>query len=154
MPYYFGTTMNASSNGTANTNSSSFSYLGATGLRYVLQKLICGSYATPADNSVWIRVMRTSVLSTSGSAITPAQMMPDGGAAACSVKTGVTLGTLVAVPNIQLAFNQRGTAMWAAFNADEGIAGLGATASNAELAVVNQCTGTSVNVNVTGVHSE
>jgi hypothetical protein len=81
-------------------------------------------------------------------------MIPDAGAAQCVVKTGVTLGTLVAVPNLQLAFNQRGTAMWAAFNADEGVAGLGATASNAELAIVNQSTGLGVNLNVTGIHSE
>lgn len=154
MPYYFGTAMSANSNGTANTNTSSFSYLGLAGTRYVIQKLICGSYVTPADNSIWIRANRTSVLSTSGSVIVPNQMMPDGGAAQCVVKTGVTLGTLVAVPVMQLAFNQRGTAMWAAFNADEGISGLGATASNAEVAIVNQCTGTSVNINVTGVHSE
>jgi hypothetical protein len=116
--------------------------------------LMCGSYAVPADNAIWVRANRTSVLSTVGSAITPNQMMPDGGAAQCKVNTGVTLGTLVAVPTIQLAFNQRGTAMWAAFNADEAISGLGATASNAEIAIVNQATAATVPVYVTGVHSE
>lgn len=154
MPYYYGTAMNANSNASANTNTSSMSYLGATGLRYVIQKIMCGSYATPADNAIWLRANRTSVLSTAGSAITPNPQIPDAPAAACSVKTGVTLGTLVAVPNLQLAFNQRGTAMWAAFNADEGLAGSGATAGNAEVALLNQCTGTSINVNVTGIHSE
>jgi hypothetical protein len=154
MPYYYGTAMNSSSNGSANTNSSSLSYLGATGLRYVIQKIMAGSYATPADNAVWLRANRTSVLSTAGSAITPNPQVPDAPAAACSVKTGVTLGTLAAVPNLQLAFNQRGTAMWAAFNADEGLAGSGATAGNAEVAIINQCTGTSVNLNITTIHSE
>jgi hypothetical protein len=154
MPNYYGTAMNGNTNGTPNTNTSSMSYLGLAGLRYYLQKLLAASYAVPADNSLWIRINRTSVLSTSGSAIVPNQMMPDGGAAACIVKTGVTLGTLVAVPTMQLAFNQRGTAMWAAFNADEAISGLGATASNAELAILSQCTAATVNLNVTGVHSE
>lgn len=154
MPYYFGTSYNANTNGTANTNTSSLSYLGLAGLRYNLQKIMAGSYVTPADNSLWIRANRTSVLSTSGSAITPSKMAADGPAAACVCNSGVTLGTLIAVPNLQLAFNQRGTAMWAAFNADEAITGVGATASNAEIAILNQCTGTSVNLNVTGIHSE
>lgn len=154
MPYYYGTAYNANSNGSANTNTSSLSTLGLAGLRYVIQKIMCGSYATPADNSIWIRANRTSVLSTAGSAIVPTPQTVDSPAAACVVKSGMTLGTLIAVPNVQLAFNQRGTAMWAAFNADEGLSGVGATASNAEVAIINQCTGTSVNVNVNLIHSE
>ena len=154
MPYYYGTAMNANTNGSANTNSSSMSYLGLAGLRYAIQKIMAGMYATPADNAAWLRANRTSVLSTSGSAIVPTPQIADAPAAACVVKTGVTLGTLIAVPNLQLAFNQRGTAMWAAFNADESLASVGATAPNAEIALVNQCTGTSVNLNVTGIHSE
>jgi hypothetical protein len=154
MPYYYTTAVNSNTNGTANTNSSSFSYLGATNLRYQLQKLMLGSYVASVDYSFWVRVFRTTVLSTSGSGITPAQAMPDGPAAVCSVKTGVTLGTLATVSNIQLVFNSRGVTQWAAFNPDEAISGVGATANNAELAVVNQCTTASINLNVTGVHSE
>lgn len=154
MPYYYGTAYNANSNGSANTNTSSLSTLGLAGLRYVIQKIMCGSYAVPADNAIWIRANRTSVLSTSGAAIVPTPQTVDSPAAACVVKSLMTLGTLIAVPNVQLAFNQRGTAMWAAFNADEGLSGVGATASNAEVAIINQCTGTAVNVNVNLIHSE
>src|SRR6266404_9661311 len=149
MPYYYGTAMNANTNASANTNTSSMSYLGLAGLRYVIQKIMGAAYAVPADNALWLRANRTSVLSTAGTGIVPTPQIADAPAAACVVKTGMTIGTLIAVPNLQLAFNQRGTAMWAAFNADEGLSSVGATAPNAEIAIINQCTGTSVNLNVT-----
>jgi hypothetical protein len=154
MPYYYGTAMHANSNGSASTDTNSFSYLGLAGLRYSVQKIMAGTFVTPADNAVWLRANRSSALSTSGSAITPSQMAVDSAAATCVVKTGMTLGTYIAVPNLQLAFNQRGTAMWAAFNADESMTGVGATAPNAEIALLNQSTGTSVPLYVTGIHSE
>ena len=154
MPFYYGTAMHGNSSGSANTDIDSMSYLGLAGLRYYVQKIMAGTYVTPADNALWIRVNRSSALSTAGSGITPTPQTADATAAACVVKTGMTLGTYIAVPNLQLAFNQRGTAMWAAFNADESLGSVGATAPNAELAILNQSTGTSVPVYVTGIHSE
>jgi hypothetical protein len=58
---------------------------------------------------------------------------------------------------VQLAFNQRGTGLWAAFVADKGIGTVGTTASattSAELVIDSQSTGTSVPINTALLHVE
>lgn len=156
MPFYYSTSTQQNSNASANTDSYTMDFSGIAGLRAVIQKLIAGSYATPADNAIRLRLTNSTTLLTAGTGITPQPMTPDAPAASAVVTTvpAIGAGVLAAVPKIQLAFNQRGTAMWAAFNADEGVAVKGATAPNAELVLVNQCTGTSIAINANVVHSE
>lgn len=156
MPYYFTSSTQQNSNASANTDSYTLDFSGIAGLRAVVQKLLAGSYVTPADNAIRLRLTNTTTLFTAGAALVPQPSTPDSGAAVAVVTTVPTIGAgvLSAVPKIQLAFNQRGTAMWAAFNPDEGIGVKGATAPNAELVLVNQSTGTSVPINVQLSHSE
>jgi hypothetical protein len=160
MPYYFSTNTQQNSNGSANTDSYTMNVVGIAGLRAAVQKLILGSYATPADNAIRVRLTNTTTLFTAGTGITPQPLAVGVSAAGpAAVATATTVptigaGVLSAVPKIQLAFNQRGTAMWAAFNADEGVQFQSAVAPGAELIVVNQCTGTSVAINCNIIHSE
>jgi hypothetical protein len=159
MPFYYGTSTQQTTNGTASTDTFLMSLLGygaatAPG-RGVLQKLMCGTFVTPADNAVRIRAHRTSTISTAGTPITPAPLIPDASAAACIAYTLPTGGTVGAVPLIQLGYNQRGTAMWAAFNADEGIGvKSNVTVSQAEVLFDSQSTGISVPVTIGMIHSE
>ena len=160
MPYYFSSPNNAASNGTASTNTLQIEFIGIAGLRAAIQKIIGGTYATPADNAVLLRLYNATTNSTGpGGALTPQPLAAGAGATAAIAAQALayttnTLGTLATVPKIQLAFNQRGTAMWAAFNADEGVGFQSATAPNAELDLINQCTGTSVPIYTNVIHSE
>ncbi len=159
MPYYYSTPVNANSNGSASTNSSIMNYVCVSGLRAAVQKLMAGTFVTPADNATLVRMYNTTVLSSGGTPITP-QPLAAGTQATAAIaanlpaNTGPTTGTLAAVPKIQLAFNQRGTAMWAAFNADEGVGLQGSVQPNAELILVSQSTGTSVPIYTNTIHSE
>jgi hypothetical protein len=64
-------------------------------------------------------------------------------------------GTLNAVPLLQLAFNQRGTGLWAACTPDEGIGISGSNGAVNGIMVLNsQSTGTSVPVNYKMIFSE
>jgi hypothetical protein len=159
MPYYYGTSSQQSSNATANTDTLLMNMkTGFSGQRGVLQKLLGGSYATPADNAIRLRIHRISVAAlTAGTPIVPNPMIPDAPASNLTLTTLPTLGSSVlsAVPNPQLAFNQRGTAMWAAFNADEGIGIVGPSPNgNQEIVLDSQCTGTSQAINFEFIHSE
>lgn len=160
MPYYYSVPTNANTNGSASTNSSVMNYFGTTGCRAALQKLMGGTFATPADNAMLLRVYNTTVVSSGGGAGIIPQPLAAGIQATAAIaaqviaNTGPTLGTLAAVPKIQLAFNQRGTAMWAAFNADEGVGFQGSVQPNTELEVVSQSTGTTIPIYTNTIHSE
>jgi hypothetical protein len=161
MPYYYSTPTNSNSNGTASTNSYTMNMVSIAGLRAAVQKLMGGTFVTPADNAVLLRLYNTTTLFTAGGAIVPQPLAAGAGATAAIASqalptTAPTIGSgvLSTVPKIQLAFNQRGTAMWAAFNADEGVGFQGAVAPNAELVLVNQSTGISVPIYTNVIHSE
>lgn len=154
MPYYFGTTTQQPTNGTANTDTTLLNIHTVTGSRAALQKVMAGSYVTPADNAIRLRLTRTTVLLTPGTALVPAQNFVDGPAATAVVTFLPTGGTFAAVAAMQMALNQRGTAMWAAFNPDEAFTMAGATASNAEIGIISQSTGISVPVNLGILHTE
>lgn len=159
MPYYYGTASQQTSNGTANTDTLLMNLkTTASGARAVLQKVMGGSYVTPADNAIRLRVHRVSVANlSSGSAIVANPMIADAPASNSTLTTLPTIGSgvLSAVPPIQLAFNQRGTAMWAAFNPDEGVGIVGPSPNgNNEIVLDSQCTGTSVPINFEFIHSE
>ncbi len=161
MAYFYTSATQQNSNGSANTDT----YLmniktAAASHRLTVQKLQCGAYATPADNAIRLRLHRTSTLLTAGTAFTPNPQLTDAPAANATVTTLPTAGAsgaLQASPVIQLAFNQRGTGLWAAFVMDEGIGAVGTTASvttSAELVIDSQSTGTSVPINTAMLHSE
>ena len=160
MPYYYSTPNNATSSGTASTNILQLSLVGIAGLRAAVQKIIGGTYTTPADNAILLRLYNATTNSTGPTSQLTPQPMAAGAGATAAIAAQLTayaansLGTLSSVPKIQLAFNQRGTAMWAAFNADEGVGIQSATAPNGELDLINQSTGLSVPVYTNVIHSE
>lgn len=162
MAFYYSTASQQNTNASANTDTLLADLKTASanaGLRAYVQKVIAGSYVTPADNAIRLRLQRLSSVGTyaSGSAVTPIPLVPDAPAAASLASTLPTLGTgtFVAVPLVQLAFNQRGTAMWAAFNSDEAVGVSGSNAAANGIVVLNsQATGTSVPVNFKLIHSE
>ena len=158
MSYFYQSATQQNSNASANTDT----YLmniktAAASMRATIQKLQAGSYATPADNAIRLRLHRTSTLLTAGTSFTPNPMLTDAPAANATVTTLPTSGALQANPVVQLAFNQRGTGLWAAFVADEGIGIVGTTTSattSAELVIDSQSTGTSVPINTALLHVE
>lgn len=155
--YYFGTSTQQNNNATINTDTLLLELHSIAGLRASIQKLILGSYLASADASIRIRLHRTgTALLTAGTAIVPNPFGIDGPAASAVATTLPTIGTSVlsAVPLVQIAFNQRGTGQWAAFNADEAITLVGATFPNAQAVVDSQSTIISTPVNLTLIHSE
>lgn len=157
MPYYYGTATQQSSNASANTDTLLIEIHSIAGQRAALQKIMGGSYVAPADNAIRLRLHRTgTALLSAGTGIVPNPHAVDGAAALAVATTLPTIGSsvLAVVPTIQLAFNQRGTAMWAAFNADEAITIVGATFPNAQLVVDSQSTGLAVPINVGLIHQE
>lgn len=160
MAYYFASATHQNSNGSANTDSYVMNIVAIAGLRATIQKLIGGTYATPADNAVWLRLNNSTTLLSAGGAFTPQPYsvgVSAAGTAAVAVVTTVPTigaGVISANPKVQLAFNQRGTAMWAAFNADEGIQIQSAVAPGSEIILIDQSTGTTVPMYTTLIHSE
>ena len=110
-----------------------------TGQRACIQKLIVGWYSggsanAPADTAMVQLLQRSSTLLTSGTAFTASPLIADAPAAASTLTTAPSSGAFSnATPLVQLGYNGRGTAMWAAFNADEAIGIMGSTAPNAEV---------------------
>ncbi len=162
MPFMYSAASQLNTNATANTDGFLADLKTASanaGLRAYIQKLQVGSYVTPADNALRIRLQRLATLGTyaSGTALVPTPLVPDAPAAA-SLSSTVPVpgtGTFNAVPMVQLAFNQRGTGLWAAFTADEAIGISGTNAGINGIAVLNsQSTGVSVPVNYKIIFSE
>jgi len=162
MGFYYSVASQQNTNASANTDTLLADLKTASanaGLRAYLQKLIAGTYVTPADNSVRLRIHRLTSVGTyaSGSAATPAPLVPDAPASASLASTLPTIGTgtLNTVPAVQLAYNQRGTAMWAAFNPDEAVGISGSNAAvNGIIILDSQSTGTSVPVTFELIFSE
>lgn len=162
MPFMYAVSSQQNTNATANTDTLLADLKTASanaGLRAYIQKLQAGSYATPADNAIRLRLHRLTAVGTyaSGTSVTPAPLVPDAPAAASLGSTLPTLGTgtLNAVPAIQLAFNQRGTGLWAAFTVDEAIGISGSNAAVNGITILDsQATGTSVPVNFKIIFSE
>lgn len=156
--YYYSMTDQATTNGAANTDTLLEDFRSIAGLRTQIRKMQLGVFAAPTDNNVRIQLRRTTTLvQTTGSAYTPSPNQVDAPAASTIVRNGaITLGTGVLATNamVQLAYNMRGTAMWAAFIEDETISITGATAPNGEIVVDSQASVASVPVNVTIMFSE
>jgi len=163
MPYYYSTAAQVNSSAAANTNAYLASWwTAAAGARGVIQKVIGGSYMTPADNAILLRLEGcTSGTGAIGTIFVPIPMIFDAHAAYVGAQTSpnITAGPTFGNPNVQLAFNQRGTAMWAAFNAHEGVGLVGAGSSLSSTDgvakyLVSQSTGTTVAINFKIIHSE
>lgn len=155
MPYYYSVASQQNTNASANTDTFLANIHGnAAGQRFYLQKVQAGSYATPADNAIRLRIQRTTTLLTAGSAYTPNPMVADAPGCSSVATTLPTAGALATNPLLQLAFNQRGTGLWAAFTVDEAVGCVGTTASNAEIVLDSQSTGTSIPVNFKMIFSE
>lgn len=156
--YYYAYTDQITTNGTANTDTLGTIFRTIAGLRTQLRKLQLGVYAAPTDNNVRIQLRRTTTLvQTTGSAYTAGPTQVDAPAHSTLVRNGaITLGTGVLATNamVQLAYNMRGTAMWAAFIEDETISILGATAPNGEIVIDTQASVASVPATVTAMFSE
>lgn len=162
MPFMYSAASQQNTNAAANTDTLLADLKTASanaGLRAYIQKLQVGSYVTPADNALRIRLQRLATLGTyaSGTALTPSPLVPDAPASASLSSTLPTLGTgtFNAVPMVQLAFNQRGTGLWAAFTVDEAVGIAGSNGAVNGIAILNsQSTGTSVPVNYKIIFSE
>lgn len=156
MAYYYSVGTQQNTNASANTDTQLINIHAIAGLRCYLQKIAAGNMATsaPADFQVRIRVQRTTALASAGGAVTSTPHVTDAPAASAVYTTLPTGGTLNAVPPVQLAFNGRGNSMWAAFNADEALGMVGATAPNSELVINSQAGGTSMPIVITLTHSE
>jgi hypothetical protein len=155
MPYYYGSVSQQFTNASANTDTSLQNWkTTAAGQRAYIQKLIAGTYVTPADNAVRLRLQHTTANMTAGGAFTAQPLAADAPAAAVTTTTLPTAGTQATVFLVQLAFNQRGTAMWAAFNPDEAVCIVGTVAGNQEVNLMSQSTGTSIAIPYTVMHSE
>lgn len=156
--YYYSCTDQATTNGSANTDTLLEDLRTIAGARAQLRKLQLGVFAAPTDNNVRIQLRRTTTLvQTSGTVTAANPNQVDAPAASTIWRTGtVTLGTgvLSATAMVQLAYNMRGTAMWAAFIEDETISILGATAPNGELVIDSQASVAAVPVNITMMFSE
>jgi hypothetical protein len=156
--YYYSITDQANTNGSANTDTLLEDLRAIAGLRTQVRKLQLGVFAAPTDNNVRIRLQRTTtIVQTSGTYTAPNKNQVDAPSASTLWQTGtITLGTgvLAATAMVSLAYNMRGTAMWAAFIEDETISIIGATAPNGELVVNSQASVASVPVNVTLMFSE
>ena len=162
MPFMFSAASQQTTNGTANTDLLLADLKTASanaGLRAYLQKLQAGSYVQPTDQAIRLRIQRLATFGTyaSGTSLTPTPMVPDAPAAASLTSTLPSLGTgtLNAVPMVQLAFNQRGTAVWTAFTVDEAVGISGSNAAVNGLLVLNsQATVASLAVNFKMIFSE
>lgn len=159
MAYYYGTASQQNTNAVANTDTLLAQLrTAAAGARAYLRKLEAGTYVTPADNAVRLQLQGLDVLGTfaDGGAITPSPLVGDAPTANALAFTLPTLGTgtLEPVPRVQLAFNQRGRALWAAFVEDEAIGLVGAAVPNQHIILNSQSTGVSVPVGFTLIHSE
>ena len=158
--YYYTYADQASTNGSANTDSLLSIFRTIAGARTQIRKLQLGVFAAPTDNNVRIQLRRTTTLvQTTGAAFTPSPTQVDAPAANTVVRntgSAITLGTGVLATNamVQLAYNMRGTAMWAAFIEDETISIIGATAPNGEIVIDSQASVATVPVNITALFSE
>ena len=155
--YYYTDSDQENTNGSANTDTLLDRIAAVAGLRLQVRKLQLGVFAAPTDNNVRIQLRRTSTLiQTTGTTITPQPNQVDAPAATGKFSSLPTQGTgvLTAVAQVQLAYNMRGTAMWAAFIEDETMSLLGATAPNAEMAIDSQASVASVPVTIFMQHSE
>jgi hypothetical protein len=150
--YYYSCTDQATTNGSANTDTLLEDFRAIAGLRAQIRKLQLGVFAAPTDNNVRIRLQRTTTaVQTTGTFTAPKPNQVEAPAAATLWQTGTnTLGTgvLAATAMVSLSYNMRGTAMWAAFIEDETISIAGTAATSTEIVINSQASVASVPVTI------
>ncbi len=159
MPYFYGVGDQQNTNAGASTDTLLFEMnTAAAGVWAYVQKLQAGVFSNALDNQVRLQLvgLDTDGTFSAGAAIVPSPLVGDAPSAAAVASTLPTLGTgtLEPVPRVTLAYNTRGTAMWAAFTPSEAIGLVGAAAPNQRIILNSQSTGTSVAVPYTVIHSE
>ena len=151
----YDTSTEQSTSATANTALHLLNIVGIAGMRGYVRRLQSGPDANAVDVQVRIRLVRTTVLCTAGTAIVPAKALVEGPAAAALPTSLPTGGTLSAVFNVQTTFNSRGTGLWFATVEDEAKSFSGAAAPNAEMVVDSSQSGSvAVPVDLLLSHSE
>ena len=138
-------------NASANTDTLLAGLATIAGLRARCVKLQAGNFSNAIDNQIRLQLRRLATVGSfsAGGAITPQPKEPDAPAAFSTASSLPTLGTgtLAAVSAAQIAYNTRGTGMWAAFVDDEKIGMQGAaSAVNGNLLVDSQASGATVAV--------
>ncbi len=160
MPYFYNTSTQQNTNGTANTDTLLAEIHSAAATQRIrCSRLQGGCYLTPTDNQYRLRLGFLTTLGTfaAGTAITPKPNPPDAVAANGGASSLPTIGTGVfgAVPNVTLAANIRNGFLWVALSEDEKIEMIGASpALNANLIVNSQATVASVPVQLAFTHQE
>lgn len=153
--YWFDTASEISTSASASTNLTLAEIHGVANFRGQVRRLQAGPNANAVDVQVRLRLIRTTTLLTAGAGITPALGQPDQAVAVAVATTSPTAGSFAGVPNIQLAFNSRGTGLWFATIEEEAKGFVGATASNAQFALQSQQSGAvAVPVDFTLSHTE
>lgn len=122
MAQYY-TTVNATSNATANTEDTFIELLPPSGVALILKRIRISLSGTPADNATRIRVKRVSAAGATGTGGTIAKKRPTAPAAVSTstVKNGTTaftVGTLVDTV-LDASTNQRGIYEWVARDEDD-----------------------------------
>lgn len=140
--YWYDTASEQSTSASTATNVTLLGLTGIAGFRGQVRRLQCGPDTNATDVQVRIRLTRTTTLLTAGTGITPAPAQNDQPAASAVATTLPTAGSFAAVPNVQLAFNTRGTGLWFATIEEEAKGFVGATSPNGQFALLSQQTGT------------
>jgi len=151
-PYFYADNSQQTTNASANTDTLLADFkTAAAGHRAYITKLQAGNFSNAIDNQVRLQLRRLATYGTytSGSSITPQPKVADAPAAnhTSSVLPFLGSGVLAAVSVAQIAYNTRGTGMWAAFVDDEkiGMVGVG-TAVNGAVLLDSEASGASVAV--------
>lgn len=158
--YMYGTNSQQNTNASANTDTLLANLAtAAAGHRAYVRKLQAGNMSNAIDNQVRLQLRRLATLGTyaAGTAIVPQPKVADAPAANATASSLPTLGTgtLAAVSAAQIAYNTRGTGLWAPFVEDEAIGLVGiATAANGQLVLDSQASGATVAVPFDITHSE
>lgn len=147
--YFYATNTQQSSNASANTDTLLLGLATIAGLRARIVKLQAGNFSNAIDNQIRLQLRRLATVGSfaAGGAITPQPKEPDAPAANGTASSLPTLGTgtLAAVSAAQIAYNTRGTGLWAAFVDDEKIGMQGAASGvNGNVLVDSQASGSSV----------
>jgi hypothetical protein len=153
--YWFDTATEQSTSSSAGTNIALLGLTGIAGFRGQVRRLQAGPNVNATDVQVRLRLLRTTTLLTAGTGITPAPAQNDQPAASAVATTLPTAGSRTAVPNVQLAFNTRGTGLWFATIEEEAKGFVGATAPNGQFVLDSTQTGSvAVPVDAVVSHTE
>lgn len=143
MAQYY-TTVNATSNSSANTEDTFIELLPPSAVSLILKRIRVSFTAAPADNAFRVRVKRVSAAGATGTSGTVVKKRPTSPAAVSTstVKNGTTaftVGTLVETI-LDVGINQRGVFEWVSRDEDDYIV----SNTNQRIAITGSCSAVSV----------